>query len=89
MNHSNNSTNAMQCIPHDCGPAIIAVKGSEEIEAEDQARHDEMVAIFNALLVETDSEESDPENEEIKKSVEDEFYGEETSNVRQHYSVLY
>ena len=49
----------MQCIPRGCAPAIVAVKGSDKIDADAQALHEEMVAMFNAYLVETDSEGSD------------------------------
>jgi hypothetical protein len=59
MSLSNNSTNAMQCIPRGCAPAIVAVKGSDKFDADAQALHEEMVAMFNAYLVETDSEGSD------------------------------
>jgi len=77
MSLSNNSTNAMQCIPRGCAPAIVAVKGSDQIDAEAQALHEEMVAMFNAHLVETDSEGSESDDNQEDDLDDDEFYGEE------------
>ena len=75
MSLSNNSTNAMQCIPRGCAPAIVAVKGSDQIDAEAQALHEEMVAMFNAHLVETDSEGSESDGNREDDLDDDEFYG--------------
>jgi hypothetical protein len=79
MSLSNNSTNAMQRISHGCAPAIVAVKGSDQIEADAQALHEEMVAMFNAYLVETDSEGSESDGGQGEDLDDDEFYGNETS----------
>ena len=91
MSLSNNSTNAMQCIPRGCAPAIVAAKGSE-IDADAHALHEEMVAMFNAHLVETDSEGSEKKTTWTMMS----FTGRKrtlmtkarkTSDVGQHWST--
>ena len=71
---SNNSSYAMQCIPTGSAPQLIAIEGSEEKERKAQVLHEEMVALFEAHLLEADSDESDSDDAE---SSDDSYFGEE------------
>ena len=81
---SNNSSYAMQCIPTGSAPQLIAIEGSEEKERKAQVLHEEMVALFEAHLLEADSDESD--SDDAESSDESYFGEEEDTNQSDHDS---